>query len=72
MIDLDTVITKVSKQLDIDREIVNVVCRHPFLFTIDIMKDESDAHDILFNRLFRFTLKGRFKQNKNKPYSPKV
>lgn len=34
------------------------------------MKDETDLHDILFNGLFRFKLKGRFKDNKTKRYSP--
>ena len=44
---------------------------HQFLFTIDVMKDEEDYHDVLFNELFRFTLKPRFKEDKTKPYTPK-
>lgn len=35
------------------------------------MKDESDYHDILFNELFKFKLKGRFKNNKHTKYSAK-
>lgn len=34
------------------------------------MKDNDDSHDILFARLFKFKLKGRFKNNKNRPNSP--
>lgn len=34
------------------------------------MKDPEDYHDILFNGLMRFKLKGRFKEDKTKQYSP--
>lgn len=72
MITIEDVITETSKQLNIDREIVNVICKHPFLFTVAVMKDSTDTHDVLFNKLFRFSLKGRFKSDKTKPYSPKL
>jgi len=35
------------------------------------MKDPDDYHDILFNKLFRFSLKPRFKIDKQSDYSPK-
>ena len=35
------------------------------------MKDETDTKDILFNRLFKFKLKRRYKEDKQKPYSSK-
>ena len=35
------------------------------------MKDPDDTHDILINKLFRFKLKSRFKQNKQREYSSK-
>lgn len=34
------------------------------------MKDEDDITDVLINKLFRFTLKKRFKENKQRNYSP--
>lgn len=34
------------------------------------MKDETDTADVLINKLFRFTLKKRFKENKQNNYSP--
>lgn len=34
------------------------------------MKDKDDAKDILINKLARFKLKNRFKENKEKDYSP--
>ena len=40
-------------------------------YALYVMKDDEDYHDILFNQLFKFKLKGRFKDNKTKPYSPK-
>ena len=71
MIDIEDVIKDVTKITGIDKEIVSVVCKHPFLYTIDIMKDETDTHDILFHKLFKFKLKNRFKDGKDKNYSPK-
>lgn len=68
MIDIDDVIKEVSKRTGVDKEIVSIICKHPFKFTVDVMKDETDTHDILFNNLLRFKLKGRFKDDKTKPY----
>lgn len=34
------------------------------------MKDPDDYREILFNKLFKFKLKSRFKDNKTKDYSP--
>lgn len=71
MIELDQVIKEVSKRTNIDREIVEVVCKHPFLQTVELMKDENDTRDILFNQLFKFKLKRRYKENKSKEYTTK-
>lgn len=68
MISLDDVIKQVSKNLNLDRDIVATVCKHPFLQTVEIMKSD-DTSDILFNELFRFKLKKRYKENKQRRYS---
>lgn len=34
------------------------------------MKDPTDTRDVLINRLFRFKLKKRFKEDKQSNYSP--
>ena len=70
MITIDNIIKEVSEKTQIDKDIVEIICKHPFLFTVDVMKDEKDTHDILFAKLFKFKLKNRFKKNKNKPNSP--
>lgn len=72
MIDINEVIKQVSKRTGIDIETVDAVCKHVFRFTIDVMKDEQDTHEILFAKLFKFKLKKRFEQDKTKPYSPKL
>ena len=72
MKDLAYVIKEVTKRTKIDEQIVSAVCKHVFKFTIDVMKDENDYHEILFAKLFKFKLKGRFKEDKTKPYSPKI
>ena len=68
MITLDDVIKQVSKNLNLDRELVAVVCKHPFQETVDEMKSD-DTSDILFNELFKFKLKKRYKENKQRQYS---
>ena len=34
------------------------------------MKDPDDTRDVLINKLFRFKLKKRFKEDKTRNYSP--
>ena len=70
MITLEDVIKQVSKNLDVDREVVNTVCKHVFEQTVEIMKSD-DTSDILFNEAFKFKLKIRYKEDKQKQYSSK-
>lgn len=68
MITLDDVIKEVSKNLNLDKDLVAEVCKHPFRETVNIMKSD-DTSDILFNELFKFKLKRRYKENKQRQYS---
>lgn len=72
MITIDDIIKEVAEKTQIDKKTVEAICKHPFLFTIDVMKDKEDTHDILFAKLFKFKLKARFKNNKTRPNSPKL
>lgn len=69
MIDLEKVIREVSKRLNLDRDLVAAVCKHPFQQAVDQMKDDEDTRDILFNQLFKFKLKRRFKEDKTRQYT---
>lgn len=71
MINIEDVIKEVSKRTNIDKDIVSNICKHSFLYTVSIMKDTSDTKDILFNNLFKFKLKKRYKENKTNKYSSK-
>lgn len=71
MIEIDNIIKQVSKNLNVDKEIVDLVCKHPFRYTVEVMKDTEDCRDILFNQLFKFKLKQRYKEDKTKQYSSK-
>ena len=62
---------EIAKELNEDYDLVYNIVMYQFRFTTDVMKDPDDYHDILFNKLFRFKLKNRFKDNKTKDYSPK-
>ena len=68
---LDDVCRKISKDLNLDFDIVRDIVMYQFRYTVNIMKDPEDTRDILFNKLFKFTLKSRFKENKNLKYSSK-
>lgn len=67
MIDIEQIIKEVSKKTGVDKEVVSVICKHPFLQTVELMKSDS-TQDILFNKLFKFKLKRRYKENKSNPY----
>lgn len=67
----DKICNKIARELNLDKELVKKIVMYEFRFTTDVMKDPEDYHDILFNKLFRFTLKPRFKVDKTKKYSPK-
>lgn len=71
MITIDQIIKETSKKLNIDIETVDIICKHVFKFTVDVMKDPDDYHEILFNKLFKFKLKNRFKEDKTKKYTPR-
>ena len=71
MIELDKVIKEVSNRLDLDRDLVATVCKHVFKQTVDIMKSDDDCRDIMFNKLFKFKLKTRYKEDKTQKYSSK-
>lgn len=71
MINIDQVIKEVSERTGVDKDVVAVICKHPFLQTIEIMKSDYDIKDILFNQLFKFKLKRRYKENKTNQYTIK-
>lgn len=48
MITIENVINEVSKNLNLNKELVSNVCRHPFIETVELMKND-DTRDILFN-----------------------
>ena len=68
MIDIEQVIKEVSKSTGIDSNVVSSVCKHAFVETQNIMKDDTNTVDILFNGLFKFKLKRRYKENKSDKY----
>jgi GMP synthase PP-ATPase subunit len=71
VIEIDKIIKEISKRLNVDIEIVDAVCKHTFLYTVNTMKDPTETRDILFNQLFKFKLKRRYKEDKTQKYSSK-
>lgn len=69
MIDIEDVIKQVSKRTGVDVDTVSTICKSIFQNVVQTMKDDTDTRDILFNELFKFKLKSRFKDNKQKEYT---
>ena len=69
--DLDKTCRSIAKKLGYDYELVRKIVMYEFEYTTKVMKDSEDYREILFNKLFKFKLKNRFKNNKTKDYSPK-
>ena len=67
---IDKVCKQIAKDLNEDPNVVKQIVMHQFQFVMDVMKDEDDTRDVLINKLFRFKLKKRFKDNKQSNYSP--
>ena len=67
---IDKVCKQIAKDLNEDPNVVKQIVMHQFQFVVDVMKDEYDTRDVLINKLFRFKLKKRFKDNKQSNYSP--
>lgn len=70
MMNIDKVCRQIAKDLNEDPNVVKYIVMHQFQFVVDVMKDEDDTRDVLINKLFRFKLKKRFKDNKQSNYSP--
>ena len=69
--DLDKTCRSIAKKLGYDYELVRRIVTYEFEYTTKVMKDPNDYREILFNKLFKFKLKNRFKEDKTKNYSPK-
>lgn len=67
---IDKVCKQIAKDLNEDPNVVKQIVMNQFQFVVDVMKDEDDTRDVLINKLFRFKLKKRFKDNKQSNYSP--
>ena len=70
MMNIDKVCRQIAKDLNEDTNVIKQIIMHQFQFVVDVMKDEDDTRDVLINKLFRFKLKKRFKDNKQSNYSP--
>ena len=67
---IDKVCRQIANDLNEDPNVVKQIVMHQFQFVVDVMKDEDDTRDVLINKLFRFKLIKRFKDNKQSNYSP--
>ena len=71
MMDIEKICKQISKEQNIDYELVRKIVYFQFEFIRDVMQDPEDIHDILLNKLFKFKLKKRFKENKKQKLTSK-
>ena len=69
MMDFDKICRLVSKDLNEDLDVVNKIVMFQFKQIVESMKNIDDTRDILINRLFKFKLKTRYKNNKSLKYT---
>lgn len=60
---------KTATQLQEDRNLVYKIARFQFEQIMKSIKDLDDTRDILINKLFKFKLKTRYKNNKSLKYT---
>ena len=68
--DLNKACRRIAKENQIDLDLVKKIVMYEFKYTKDIMQSDN-TEDILFNQLFKFKLKTRYKENKNPKYTSK-
>ena len=69
--DIEKICKEISKEQNIDQELVRKIVYFQFQFVREVMQDPEDTHDILLNKLFKFKLKRRFKENKQQKLTSK-
>ena len=69
--DIEKICKQISDKQNIDQEIVRKIVYFQFQFIREVMQDPEDTHDILLNKLFKFKLKRRFKENKQQKLTSK-
>lgn len=69
--DIEKICKQISNEQNIDYELVRKIVNFQFQFIRDIMQDPEDTHEILLNKLFKFKLKTRFKENKQQKLTSK-
>ena len=68
--DLNKACRRIAKENQIDLDLVKKIVMYEFKYTKDIMQSDN-TEDILLNKLFKFKLKTRYKENKNQKYISK-
>lgn len=68
MNNLNKLCNKTAKDLNEDISVVKKIIMFQFKQILERMKDLDDTRDILINRLFKFKLKTRYKENKHLEY----
>lgn len=68
MNNLNKLCNKTAKDLNEDLQVVKKIIMFQFKQILERMKDLDDTRDILINRLFKFKLKTRYKNNKHLEY----
>ncbi len=47
----DKLIKQIAEKLNMDKRVVNAICRHPYEFTASVFRDKEDLRPIRFRYL---------------------
>lgn len=62
----DKIYQELSKKYNLPHQVVEIICNHPFKFASDVMSHPTDDKSIMLSYLFKFKLKKKFGNDKQK------
>ena len=58
------IFTELANKYKLNRNVISVICNHPFIFAKKVMADRDDEKSIMFHYFGKFKIKRRFKGKK--------
>ena len=59
------IFTELANKYKLNRNVISVICNHPFMFLSRKIADDEDETNIMFTHLGKFKIKNRYKHKEN-------
>lgn len=60
------IFTQLSTKYNLPQQVIEVICKHPFLFASRSIANEEDERSLMFAYLGKLKIKKKYENNKNK------